>query len=172
MISMFLALAAQAASPAIAPRPLQSQPGVTVQYYDVAGEDADTIKASLERAFNATKLYNWSLGMGINKRTEGTTCTITGATATMKATVNLPRLTGGDKIPSDVAKSFGDYVKSQEQFASDNLWFVSDHLPAMQQALVGKPCDGVQTLWDQQTANLVNEQKAFALAHATKKQRS
>ena len=174
MISLFMALAALAAQApaATAPRTLQSLPGVTIQYYDVPGEDADTIKKSFDAIMkgpNASKLYNWSLGMGINKRTDGTTCTITAANASMKATVNLPRLSGGKGIPSDVAKNFSDYVKSQEQVAADNLWFVADHLPAMQQTLIGKPCDGVQALWDQQTSNLMNEQKAFALAHQPKK---
>lgn|SRR6476469_95925 len=174
MISLFVALGALAAQApaATAPRTLQSLPGVTIQYYDVPGEDADAIKKSFDAIMkgpNAPKLYNWSLGMGINKRTNGTICTITAANATMKSTANLPRLSGGKAIPSDVAKNFGDYVKGQEQVAADNLWFVADHLPAMQQTLVGKPCDGVQALWDQQTANLMNEQKAFALAHQPKK---
>jgi hypothetical protein len=50
--------------------------------------------------------------------------------------------------------------------ANDNLWFVVDHLPAIEQSLVGKPCDGVSALWNQATENLVKEQNAFASQQA------
>src|SRR6476469_9277232 len=145
MISLFMALGAFAAQApaATAPRTLQTLPGVTVQYYDVPGEDADTIKASLDRILKApapntaAEGYTWSLNVAINKHTEGTTCTVTTANATLKANVYLPRLSGGAKVPSDIAKSFATYEAGLEQRAADNLWFVADRLPALQQTLVG-----------------------------------
>jgi len=176
MISVFIALTALAVqAPAAAQRTLQSLPGVSIQYYDVPGENADTIKASLDRILKAPAPntaaagYDWSLNVAINKHTEGTACTVTSATATLKANVYLPRLTGGSKVPGDVAKSFAAYEQGIEQRASDNLWFVADRLPAVQQSLIGKPCDSVSSFWNQATTSLTNEQRAFDRARAAKK---
>lgn len=174
MISLLMAAGAFAAQAPAAPGPrtLQSLPGVTVQYYDVPGTDADTIKKSLDKILKAPAPntaaagYDWSLNVAINKHTVGTTCTVTSATATLKGNVYLPRLTGGSRVPADVAKSFGDYEQRLEKRASDNLWFVANRLPALQQSLVGKPCDSVSALWNQATATLSSEQKAFASSQA------
>lgn len=174
MISLFMALAAVTAQApaATVPHTLQNLPGTTVQYYDVAGNDADAIKASVDKILkgpapnNAAQVYNWSLEVGINKRTEGTTCTVTTAKAALKANVYLPRLSQGNHAPRDVVESFGTYEKGLETMANDNLWFVVDRLPAIEQSLVGKPCDSVSGLWNQATQNLVKEQNAFASQQA------
>ena len=180
MISLFMALSAvtaqaSPASPApaaTAPHTLQNLPGTTVQYYDVAGNDADAIKSSLDKILKApqpntaAQVYNWSLEVGINKRTEGTTCTVTSAKAALKANVYLPRLAQGNRAPRDVVESFGTYEKGLEKMANDNLWFVVDRLPAIEQSLAGKPCDSVSNLWNQATTNLVKEQNAFASQQA------
>ena len=94
MISLFMALSAvtaqaPAATAATAPHTLQNLPGTTIQYYDVAGNDADAIKSSLDKILKApapntaAQVYNWSLEVGINKRTEGTVCTVSTAKAAL-----------------------------------------------------------------------------------------
>jgi predicted secreted Zn-dependent protease len=177
MISLFMALSAltaqaSAAPAATVPHTLQNLPGTTVQYCDVAGNDAGAIKSSLDKILKApapnaaAQVYNWSLQVGINKRTEGTTCTVTTAKAALKASVDLPRLAQGNRAPHDVVESFNAYEKGLEKMANDNLWFVVDRLPAIEQSLVGKPCDSVANLWNQATTNLVKEQNAFASQQA------
>jgi len=173
LLAMLTAAAAQAPA-AATPHTLQNLPGVTVHYYDVAGEDSDTIKKSLDKIAKApspntaSQVYDWAVDVAISKRTEGTTCTVTSATATLKANVYLPRLSGSH-VPRDVADGFGKYEKSLETSAVDNLGFVVDRLPAIQQSLIGKPCDSVQGLWTQADDKLLADQKAFAAAHASKK---
>jgi predicted secreted Zn-dependent protease len=116
MLSLLILLAAaQAQAPAATPAPgtpsaaparaVQDLPGTTIQYYDVAGRDARTIQKNLKKILStpnstAARGYDWALGMSINRRTEGTTCTVTSAKATLKANAYLPRLTEEARLPA------------------------------------------------------------------------
>jgi hypothetical protein len=175
MLSILMALAAVQAQPAAtttatAPaRTLQGLPGTTIQYYDVAGRNGGAIEKNLKRILaqpapndTAAQVYNWNLGMSINRRTEGTVCTVTKATAELKANVYLPRLTEEASVPAEELASFKSWAKSLETQASQNLWFVVDRLPALQQSLVGKPCDQAGTLWTAAVDGLIKEQNAYA----------
>jgi hypothetical protein len=177
MLSILMALAAVQAQPATPPataaaptaRTLQTLPGTTVQYYDVAGRNAGAIQKDLDRILKlpppnntAAQGYNWNLGMSINRRTEGTVCTVTKATAELKANVFLPRLTEESRVPGEELASFKAWSNGLEKTAAQNLWFVVDRLPALQQSLVGKPCDQAQTAWTAAVDNLIKEQNAYA----------
>ncbi|MGZ2412172.1 putative secreted Zn-dependent protease [Sphingomonas sp. F9_3S_D5_B_2] len=177
MFSLFTALAALAvqAPAATTPHTLQNLPGTTVQYYDVAGRESDDIQKSLSAILKApapntaAQVYTWSAGVSINKRTVGTTCTVTEAKATLKGNVYLPRLAEEQKVDKEVRDSFNGYEKGLEKTANDNLWFVAERLPAVEQSLVGKPCDSVQGVWNQAMENLIQQQKAFNAQNAKRK---
>ena len=176
MLSILMALTAVQAQPAATPpvaapasRTLQSLPGTTVQYYDVPGRNGPAIEKNLKRILaqpapnnTAAQVYNWNLGMSINRRTEGTVCTVTKATAELKANVYLPRLTEEARVPAEELASFKSWSTGLETQAAQNLWFVVDRLPALQQTLVGKPCDQAGTLWTAAVDGLIKEQNAYA----------
>jgi hypothetical protein len=176
MLSILMALAAVQAQPAANPpvaapasRTLRSLPGTTIQYYDVAGRNGAAIEKNLKRILaqpapnnTAAQVYNWTLGMSINRRTEGTVCTVTKATAELKANVYLPRLTEEARVPAEELASFKSWASGLETQASQNLWFVVDRIPALQQTLVGKPCDQAGTLWTAAVDGLIKEQNAYA----------
>lgn len=175
MLSILMALAAVQAQPAVTPpaaapaRTLQALPGTTIQYYDVAGRNGAAIEKNLKRILaqpapnnTAAQVYNWTLGMGINRRTEGTVCTVTKANAELKANVYLPRLTEEARVPAEELASFKKWSTGLETQASQNLWFVVDRLPALQQTLVGRPCDQAATLWTAAVDGLIKEQNAYA----------
>jgi len=170
MLSILMALAVQA-QPAATPaaRTLQGLPGTSIQYYDVPGRNGEAIQKNLKRILaqpapnnTAAQVYNWNLGMSINRRTEGTVCTVTKATAELKANVYLPRLTDEAKVPAEELASFKSWSTGLETQAAQNLWFVVDRLPALQQTLVGKPCDQAGTLWTAAVDGLIKEQNAYA----------
>jgi len=175
LLSILMALAAAQAQPTVAApaaapaRTLQGLPGTTVQYYDVAGRNGSAIEKNLDRILKQpapnngpAQVYNWNLGMSINRRTEGATCTVTKATAELKANVFLPRLTEEARVPSDELASYKAWVAGLESTATQNLWFVVDRLPALQQSLVGKPCDQASTLWTAAVDGLIKDQNAYA----------
>jgi hypothetical protein len=170
MLSILMALAVQA-QPAATPaaRTLQGLPGTSIHYYDVPGRNGEAIQKNLKRILaqpapnnTAAQVYNWNLGMSINRRTEGTVCTVTKATAELKANVYLPRLTEEAKVPAEELASFKSWSTGLETQAAQNLWFVVDRLPALQQTLVGKPCDQAGTLWTAAVDGLIKEQNAYA----------
>jgi predicted secreted Zn-dependent protease len=110
---------------------LQSLPGTTVQYYDVPGRNGPAIEKNLKRILaqpapnnTAAQVYNWNLGMSINRRTEGTVCTVTKATAELKANVYLPRLTEEARVPAEELASFKSWASGLETQAAQNLGFV------------------------------------------------
>ena len=179
MLSILMALAATqaqpaatppaAAAPAAAARTLQSLPGTTVQYYDVPGRTAAAIEKSLKQIIatpasnnTAARAYTWDLGMSINRRTEGTVCTVVSATPTLKATAYLPRLTSEAKLAPAELASWNAYVAGIEKTAADNLWFVADRVPTVGQPLIGKPCDQAAKLWNAAVDDLVKQQTAYA----------
>ena len=180
MLSILMALAATQAQPAAttpattAPaaaasaRTLQSVPGATIQYYDVPGRTSAAIEKNLKRILatpapnnTAARVYEWSLGMSVNRRTEGAACTIVGANPTLKATAYLPRLTAEAKMQPQELASWNAYVAGIEKVAADNLWFVADRVKTVGQPLIGKPCDQAATLWNAAVDDLVKQQAAY-----------
>jgi len=175
MLSILMALAATQAQPAVTTPPaapartLQSVPGVTVKYYDVAGRNGGAIEKSLKKILatpapnnTAARVFDWSMGLKITKRTEGTVCTITAADADFTSNAYLPRLTEEASVPKDVLANWKPYAEGLEKTASDNLWFVADRIPALEQSLVGKPCDQAAPLWKAGVDNLNKQQNEFA----------
>lgn len=172
MLTLLTALAAvSAVQPAPAAtgvaRRLESMPDVTVSYYDVRGRDLATLQKSMKTIISApapnsaARLFSWNAGVRISKRTEGTTCTITSAKATLKGQAYLPRATEVAQAPAAELGQWTAYVGSLESRAAENLAFVAARLPAIEQALVGKPCDAAAGLWSEGMQNLMREQAAF-----------
>ena len=170
MFSLLMALTAASAvqaAPATTARTIHTLPGTKIHYYDVAGKTGPAIQKSLKKILaapapnTAATVYDWSLDAGVTKRTEGTVCTVTAAKATFNGNVYLPRLKDEARVPTDVLDSWKPYVTGLEKTAADNLWFVVDRLPALEQSLVGKPCDAVAGLWDQAVKDLIAQQTAY-----------
>jgi predicted secreted Zn-dependent protease len=144
------ALAPQATVAAPAPNPLAQIPGVTVRHYDVTGNTIEAIRASIAAqrpkdpaTGNPTaSSSNWSIGVGVKKTTTGTQCKLTGATATFKGEVVLPRLVGIETLPAPVQTQWRNYVASIEQQQADRLRQPFQRLGEVERAVMASSCDG------------------------------
>ena len=158
---------ATAPAPAAAPsavRPLASVPGITVNYFDIAGTNIADIQKSLQaiQAANTHPTTKWDVRANIKKRTEGTACTIESANVGMTAVANLPRLAAEAQVPAPVLANWKTYVAEIEATAAKSLWFVADRLPSVQASLAGKSCDQAQSTMDAALNKLKADQKAYA----------
>ena len=153
--------------PAVVGRSIKDLPNVTLTHFDVKGKNGKAIKKNLDAlladpaAKNTVRLYGWDVGASIMKRTEGTKCTVTNATATMNATVNLPRLAEQAKVDKAALAIWQPYVASLEEEAAANLWFVKDQLPAVEKSVVGIDCAAVAATWQASLDKLKSQQTAF-----------
>lgn len=118
------------AAPVVAaPSPLALLPGVTVRYYDVTGATIPAIRASMaaQRPVNPAtgaplpSSSTWSIGVNVQKATTAKKCTVTGAAATFKGEVVLPRLVGAEAVPVPVRAEWQRFVGSIEQQQADAL---------------------------------------------------
>lgn len=164
MTGVQAAAPAPAAPPAAAVRPLASVPGVTVNYFPIAGTEIKEIQKSLQaiQVANTHPTTKWDVRANIKKRTEGTACTITSADVGMTAVANLPRLADESKVAAPVLANWKTYVAEIEATAANSLWFVADRLPAVQASLAGKSCDQAQSTMDAALNKLKADQKVYA----------
>ena len=146
---------AQAAAPAPAvPAPpvlqtLSQIPGVTVQYYDIAGKTIPELNASImaQRPPAADGRPNpssasWSIGTSIRKATTGNTCKIVGASPRFTGTVVLPRLASTEGVPEPVLKQWQNYVANLEHQQAVALRQPYDRLREVEQAALASTCEG------------------------------
>jgi len=145
---------ATATAPAVAPvaappSPLASIPGVTVKYYDVTGNTIPAIRASMaaqrpKNPVTGTPLPSsstWSIGVNTSKATTGKTCKVTGATATFKGEVVLPRLVGSEAVPAPVRAQWQKFVASIEQQQADALRQPYLRLGEVEAAVMASTCE-------------------------------
>jgi len=134
---------------AAAPSPLASLPGVTVRYYDVTGNTIPAIRASMaaQRPLNpatGTPLPSsstWSIGVNTKKATTGKTCKVTGATATFKGEVVLPRLAAAQAVPPPVLAQWQKFVTSIEQQQAQALGQPYSRLKEVEAAVMASSCE-------------------------------
>lgn len=134
---------------AAAPSPLASLPGVTVRYYDVTGNTIPAIRASMaaQRPLNpatGTPLPSsstWSIGVNTKKATTGKTCKVTGATATFKGEVVLPRLVAAQAVPPPVLAQWQKFVTSIEQQQAQALGQPYSRLKEVEAAVMASSCE-------------------------------
>jgi len=144
---------ATATAPAVAPvaappSPLASIPGVTVKYYDVTGNTIPAIRASMaaqrpKNPVTGTPLPSsstWSIGVNTSKATTGKTCKVTGAIATFKGEVVLPRLVGSEAVPAPVRAQWQKFVASIEQQQADALRQPYLRLREVEAAVMASTC--------------------------------
>ncbi len=161
--------AAMAATPG---RMLKDLPGTTIVYYDVAGTTMPAIQLSLKTVHanpankDAARLYTWDVGTRIQKATTGTKCTVQGATSTLTAKVQLPRLAEQAKVKAPVMANWTAYVTQAENQAAVDLWFLTDRLRGAEQSLVGLPCDQAAPAWNAKLATVKSELAAFTAQRA------
>lgn len=169
----FLALAALAAvqaPPAATPYTLQTLPGAKVHYYDVSGVTSATIQNSLDRMIKsqpktAGELFTWTASINVSQDTTAGVCRIASAKAALDANVYLPRLTQEAQVPSTDLDRWKAYESGLEKTALDNLTFVAERLPAIEQSLAGKPCDQAAGIWNSSIQTLMQQQQAYDRKH-------
>jgi hypothetical protein len=143
------ATSAPASAVAPAARTLTALPGVTISYHDIGPGEAKGITKALKgkKALDAKSQQllagktDWTLGATTVRRKTGDQCTITSATPTFSAKVDLPRLAQPQAIAAADMPAWTDFLTKLEADAAAKLWFVHDRLPSVQTALVGKDCD-------------------------------
>jgi predicted secreted Zn-dependent protease len=166
----FAAAAVVQAAPATAPYTLQTLPGTKVHYYDVSGATSTAIQSSLDRMIKsqpktAGELYTWTSSINVGQDTMAGVCRIASAKAALDANVYLPRLAQESQVSSTDLERWKAYETDLEQTAFDNLKFVADRLPAIEQSLVGKPCDQAATIWNSSIQTLMQQQQAYDRKH-------
>lgn len=157
-------------------RGLKELKGVTIKYYDVAGKDGKAIDKSLKKILAAAdpatgggRVFDWNVDASVTRRTVGTECTIKAVAATLTGNVYLPRLKEEARVPAEVLDSWRPYVAGLEKEAASNLWFVNDRLPAIQQSMVGLPCDSAASAWETAMTKLKQESTAYSRQAAATK---
>jgi predicted secreted Zn-dependent protease len=133
---------------ALTPSPLASIPGVTIRYYDVAGSTIPAIRASMAAqrpkdpvtAAPVPSSSSWSIGVNTKKATTGKACKVTGATATFKGEVVLPRLVGVEAVPAPVRAQWQKFVASIEQQQADALRQPYQRIGEVEAAVMASTC--------------------------------
>ncbi len=153
-------------------RTLRDLPGTTIVYYDIAGRTLPEIQLSLKavRANPANKeaarLYAWDVATRIQKATIGTKCTVRGATSTLTAKVQLPRLAEQAKVKPPVMANWTAYMTQVENQAAADLWFLADRLRGAEQFLVGMPCEQAGPAWNAKLTTVKSELSAITAQRA------
>ncbi len=161
-----------AAPVAASARTLATLPNVAVSYYDVAGRTGPAIEKNLKQMMADPKLvtsmkpYEWKVGAALTKRTEGDKCSVIAVKTTLSSTVHLPRLAEQARAPAAVMTSWNSYVTGLQSDAAANLWFVSDHLPAIQRSLANLTCDKANGAWTASIDQLKAQQLEYAKQRA------
>lgn len=171
LLALAAAAAVQAPATAATPPTLQSIPGVKITYYDISGSTSEAIKESLNRATRsqpktAGQLYTWTASINVTNDTTAGVCRIASAKAALDANVYLPRLTDEARIGGDVLDRWKAYEGGLEKTALDNLTFVVARLPAIEQSLVGKPCDQAAAVWNDSIQTLMKDQQTYDRKHS------
>ena len=139
----------QAVAPAVAvPSPLASIPGITIKYYDVTGNTIPALRASMaaQRPTNpltgapVPSSSTWSIGVSTKKATTGKACKVTGATATFKGEVVLPRMVGAEAVPAPVRAQWQKFVASIEQQQADALRRPYLRIREVERAVMASSC--------------------------------
>lgn len=148
--------AGQAAAPAVpaapvaAARTLQGLPNTTIEYYDVTGKDAKSIRESMALAHAALPggekgspaTATWNLGANISRSTTDGKCAIAGANLKFDGKILLPRLTNMEQVPAPMQAAWRNYVTKLEASSASTLWFVHDHIGTIQKAILASSCEG------------------------------
>nr|WP_294171070.1 DUF922 domain-containing protein [uncultured Sphingomonas sp.] len=140
----------QAVAAAPTPSPLAQIPGVAVRHYDVTGNTIEAIRASIaaQRPKDPAtgnpvpSSSTWSVGVSVKKATTGNSCKLTGATATFKGEVVMPRLVGIEAVPAPVQTQWRNYVASMEQQQADRLRQPYQRLGEVERAVMASSCEG------------------------------
>lgn len=156
MLAVMIALAAQTVAPATpaapatttAARRLQDLPGIAISYRDLNEKDVKTINKALSKNKQLTPEQqallgaktNWTAGGSMTRLTKDGVCTVTKIDPAFKATAELPRFNEA-WIPAKDLPAWKAYAAAMETQAAAKLWYPYDRLPAVEQAIVGKPCD-------------------------------
>ena len=156
----------------VGPR-LAEIPGVTVKYYDVTGLTPEAINASIiavgpkNSAGQVTPATaQWTIGASLKKETKGTECKVTGATATFKADVMMPRLVNAEPTPAPVAEHWQKYIVSVEQEQAARLLYPKSRLAEVEQAILASSCDGAGAAMNRVVADIKAQAAARAAAAA------
>lgn len=161
--------AAPAAAAPAAPQPsLKDIPGVTVNYYPVAGKNhkqlMESIAAQRPKAADGQPVpasTTWNVAANISKRTEGDQCTIAKADATFTGVAELPRLANPDKVDRKLLPNWNSYVATLESDAAAHLGFVYGKVNEVEQAIAAASCDGASAALDAATERLRAQERQF-----------
>ncbi|QNM82540.1 DUF922 domain-containing protein [Sphingomonas sabuli] len=166
-----------AATPAVAPvatgPALEQIPGVTVNYYDVAGKNDKELRASIDqqRPKNAagqpiTAGTSWIIDASISKQTTDGVCKITSVTPNFKGTAVLPRLTTADKLKPEMLVQWNKYSDGLKTAAAEQLNFVRGRLGDVQTAVGAAACDQAAAALDASLEKLKTQEAAFLAQQA------
>jgi predicted secreted Zn-dependent protease len=158
------------AAPVAPPQPTLAQmPGVTVQYYDVAGKTIPEMKASMEaqRPAGATGApvpasSTWSIGISVRRSTLGNQCKIVGAKARLTANVVMPRLAVTEGVPEPELRQWQAYVAGLEQQQVALLSQPLARLGEVERAAMASTCQGAQAAASQAIAAITAQTPAPA----------
>ena len=127
---------------------LSAIPNTTIRYYDVAGKDVTSINRAIARQRPRSPSgkpmpasTDWSVTADFERRTEGGSCRVTGASARFTATAVLPRLIGIESLDRPLQERWRNYVEQLEHMSAATLVFVHQNLGSVEKAISGSSCE-------------------------------
>ncbi|MFM9827666.1 MAG: DUF922 domain-containing protein [Sphingomonas sp.] len=127
-------------------RQLADIPGVTLLYYDVSGDTAEAIRASINsnrpssakdhQAYDA--LSAWRIAW--NVRGKNGVCDPSTATVSFNATVLLPRLANHDDLHARLRKRWDAYYAALLQHEAGHVGYAQAHASDVEAALRAASC--------------------------------
>jgi predicted secreted Zn-dependent protease len=146
-ISAFLSSPPDTGAPP-AQRALETLPNTSIEYYDVAGNSLLQVNGAIaarskeagKSGTGSASAADWDLTVSFEQTMTAGKCRITAAHATFRGTVVLPRLVNRNSLPREQLKLWDKYIAALKANEADELWFVYDRLPSIEQAVLAGNC--------------------------------
>jgi predicted secreted Zn-dependent protease len=139
---------AQSAEEKAAIDPLDGQPNVKIEYYEVSGTDEASINASLQgsaprhpdgRLALANTTYQFRLTA--TPTSSGAVCTLSNINIRLEATVRLPRLANEALVPERIMVLWKPFIAGLRLHEAGHVAIENKGLNDIRAALSGSKCD-------------------------------
>jgi predicted secreted Zn-dependent protease len=148
--------------------PLDGQPNVRIEYYDVSGTDEASINASFQagaprhpdgRLALANTTYRFRLTAA--PANQGAGCTLSNINIQLEATVRLPRLTNEALVPERIRVLWKPFIAGLRLHEAGHVAIENEGLNDIKAAMSGSKCDQLKSTMDAATSRIDLLQDAY-----------
>ena len=159
---------AQTVPGAAAPDAFRGLPDVTVQYYDVHGNDEESISASI--AQNAPARPDGSKAMGATgykigfrpfQVGSGPACKVTKLKVQFGAVVTLPRLANESAVPERILVKWRPFIIALREHEAGHVRIHYREMRAIEAALIGSKCTEIEAKFLAAAGKILPFQQAY-----------